>query len=158
MFDAKWKYDAELDPEGRVLGTGPDRFIPRINISLFILNYLILSVFLGSGLSHFLLKSPLVNLVGRLLGFVIVQAMRVVTVGYWFVTGHKAPLVYFKEAPNFGTPEIKGVGFVGLILLIALIIGIRSYRNSFVPAELNQHILVVNAAFFIILSGLLILF
>ena len=100
--------------------------------------------------------SPLLNLVGKLFGFVVVQVMRILAVAWWFVTGHLAPLTYFKNSPSFGTPEVKGVSCICFILLIVLVIGIRIYRKSFVPIDLNQHILVVNTAFLIILTVFLI--
>lgn len=153
MSDTRWNVrDAEFDKHGRVPGTGSELTVRRANTVLFICNYLILTVFLGSWLSDFLVQSPLVNLVGSIFGFALVLVMRVLSACWWFVSGHDALFNYFKNSPVFGNLESKGTGFIGLILLIVLVIGIRTYRKSYVSVKTNQRILIGNSLVFIILG------
>ncbi len=155
MFDSKWETGVELDPQGRELGTGPPQRNKILNIILFILNYTVLTILIGSGLSYLLLESPLFLFLGGFLGFAVVLVGRLLTGVYWLIFGDGEPFQYFWDSPFLGTPELRGICAVGLLLLIPLTIGLRVYRSSYVPPGTDQYILIGNSVFFIVCTMML---
>ena len=155
MFDSKRKYGVEIDEKGRELGTGPPQRNKILNIIIFILNYVVLTILIGSGFSYLLMESPLFLFFGGLIGFVLVLVGRLVTGIFYLISGDGAPFKYFWDSPFLGTPELRGICSVALILFIPLTIGLRVYRSSYVPPGTDQYILIGNAVFFIVCTMML---